>query len=159
MLNKTACLALVMICSSLLLCIANTSLWAQSSQLSAITFKDQENVEKVIRKYINALEKKDYAIVWELTSSDGKKVYPKSEFIKKDWGINFVKLINMRRCLISASGFTFEVPKDTPTICFSVTLNIKASPDTAWENGLNDRLVDVVKEKGTWRINGLNTGP
>jgi len=67
----------------------------------------------------------------------------------------------MRRCIIDEeSGFSYDVPENTPTICFEVKLEIKPEPDTAWDKGMNWRLVNVVKEDdGRWRINGLATGP
>ena len=73
--------------------------------------------------------------------------------------MNSVKLISTKRCLVLPSEFTFNVPKDIPTICFSVSLDIRPTSHTAWENGLNERLLDVVRENGVWKINGLNTGP
>jgi len=138
------------------------SLWSQSRvQTAAITFDDQRKVEHVIHTYFKAIENNDYATAWNLTSSAAQKEYPKSLAITEHWGLKSVKLISLKRCLglDSPSGFTFDVPKDTPTICFSVSLDIRPAAHTAWHNGINDRLVDVVRENGEWRINGLNTGP
>ncbi len=152
----------LMIPITLVLWIMSTStslLWSQPRvQTAAITFDDQNKVEHLIRTYFKAIELKDYATAWDLTSSDAKKEYSKSQALKEHWGLKSIKLISMKRCL-GLPDFTFNVPKDTPTICFSVSLDIGPAPGTAWENGLNERLVDVVRDNGEWRINGLNTGP
>jgi len=158
--NRTAKLKVIIIFMVLMMSTSTSNLWSQSRvQPSTITFEDQRSIEHLIRTYFTAIENKDYAQAWNLTSSDAKKEYPKSEAIREHWGLNSVKLISIKRCLILPSEFTFDVPKDTPTKCFSVSLDIKPSSNTAWNNGLNERLVDVVKENGEWRIKGLNTGP
>jgi len=137
-----------------------TKLWAQvKAQIPDITFEDQRNVETLIKTYFKAIENRDYAEAWELTSSYAKTRYPKSRAIREHWRLRSLKLISMKRCLILPEGCTFDVPQNAPTICFLVTLDIRPSPDSAWDNGLNDRFVDVVKEDDQWRINALNTGP
>ncbi len=126
-----------------------------------ITFRDQKEVELLIKNYFEALEKGDDLRARQLTSSKEKKKYTKSKTVKEYFGIKSVKLVGMRRCIIDEeSGFSYDVPENTPTVCFEVKLQIKPEPNIPWEEGINWRLVNVVKEDdGRWRIDGLATGP
>jgi hypothetical protein len=126
-----------------------------------ITFKDQKEVELLIKNYFEALEKGDDLRARALTSSKENKLHPKSKTIKQYMGIKSVKLVGMRRCIIDEeSGYSDNVPENIPTVCFEVKLEIKPEPDTPWDNGINWLFVNVIKEDdGQWRINGLGTGP
>jgi hypothetical protein len=133
------------------------------------TFEDQKQVEKLIRQFFNFLENKDYAYAWELVSSEQKKTDSKENAIKYHWGLESVKFVSMKgyippRKFVTGDIETWEpiseVPPNTPTVSFVVTLEVQPDFNGAWNKGLNDRFVDVVKEAdGNWRINGLATGP
>lgn len=128
-------------------------------QLNTVTFDDQKQVEEVIREYFSALEKRDYSTAWELTSSKQKKEYPKEDALKNHWGVESIKLVSMKGYLPS-KGVVDAVPPNVPVIWFIVTLDIQPTPDNAWNKGINDRFVNVVKDDdGKWRIDGLATGP
>jgi hypothetical protein len=130
----------------------------QGNRDSKITFEDQKQVEFIIRTYFKLLENKEYGSAWELTSNKLKAQYPKSDALEKHFGLESIKLINIKRCLMWPC--TFEVPEDVPTTCFAVEIDVQPSLGSTWENGINQRFVDIVKESdGQWRINGLNTGP
>lgn len=129
----------------------------------SITFDDQKQVEQLIKTYFNAIDKKDYTTVWELTSIYVKKKYPESEASKFNWGMASVKLISMKGYLppTATSDFTWDVPANTPIVTFYVTLDIKPSSTApGWDEGINRRFVAVVKENDRkWKINGLTTSP
>jgi hypothetical protein len=126
-----------------------------------ITFKDQKEVELLIKNYFEALEKGDDLRARALTSSKENKLHPKSKTIKQYMGIKSVKLVGMKRCIIDEeTGYSDNVPENIPTVCFKVKLEIKPEPDTPWDKGVNWLFVNVVKEDDRqWRINGLGTGP
>lgn len=128
-------------------------------QSKTITFDDQKQVEEVIRGYFSALEKKEYSTAWELTSSEQKKEYTKEDALKNHWGLESIKLVSMKGYLPS-NGVVDAVPSNIPTIWFIATLDIQPTPDNAWNKGVSDRFVNVVKDSdGKWRIDGLATGP
>jgi len=125
-----------------------------------ITFDDQRQVESLIKDYFTAIERKDYAYAWELTSTEQKESYTREMALNEHWGIETLKFISLEGYLprrISSSG---KVLPNTPTVWFNVTFEIEPSPNTAWgPKGKTGRFVDVVKGiDGIWRINGLNTG-
>lgn len=125
-----------------------------------ITVEDQEQVEQLIKAYFTALEKKDYAVAWELTSSEKKKIYSKEDALKSHWGLDSIKFISLKGYYPSKYSAVGDVPTNTPTIWFTATIEIEPSPNTAWNKGLNGRFVNVVKDiEGKWRIDGLATGP
>lgn len=126
-----------------------------------ITFDDQTQVEKLIKDYFVAIERKDYGAAWELASLEQKKTYTREIALKEHWGIESLKFISMQGCLPPKISKTGEVPPNIPTIWFSVTFEIDSSPNSAWTpwKGRTARYVDVVKcTDGKWTINGLNTG-
>ena len=125
-----------------------------------ITFDDQKQVEQLIKEYFTDLEKKDYSSAWELTSSEQKNTYTKENAIKEHWGVESIKLISMKGYFPPQLSATGDVPRNVPTVWFSVTFDIEPSPNTAWSKGLNERFVNVVKDSdGKWRIDGLATSP
>lgn len=131
-----------------------------SDQLKTLTFNDQIQVEEIIREYFSALEKKDYSTAWELTSSEQKKVYSKEEALKNHWGLESIKLLSMKGYMPSEKYAVDSVPPNTPTIWFTVTLDIQPTPNSAWNKGVNVPFVNVVKNSnGKWKIDGLATGP
>jgi hypothetical protein len=126
-----------------------------------ITFDDQRQVEKLIKDYFTAIERKDYASAWELTSPEQKKTYPREAALKEHWGIDSLKFISMQGYLPPKISKTGEVPLNIPTIWFGVIFEIEPSPNSPWTpwKGRTGRYVDVVKDTdGKWSINGLNTG-
>lgn len=128
-------------------------------QPAGITFDDQRQVEKLIKDYFGAIEKKDYATAWELTSQQQKNSYSKSDAINNHWGIESLKFISMKGYLPTATAVTEDVPPNTPTVWFIVTFDVKPSSNTAWGTGITSRYVDVVKDgDGKWEIDGLATG-
>lgn len=94
------------ILSFCVLSILYSNSWAQfKAQPSAVTFEDQGNVEKLIQAYFKAIENRNYAKAWELTSSSAKKDYPKAQAIREHWGLQSLKLISIKRCLILPEGY------------------------------------------------------
>ncbi len=131
----------------------------QSSQPENIASQDQTEVEQLIKSYFRYLEQKNYAAAWELMSSNSQKYYPEEEAIKNHFGIESLKLISIktykRSDLLKINGN----PPNTPNIIYEVELNIVPSQQSAWNNGINERYVGVVKENGEWKISGLATSP
>jgi hypothetical protein len=126
-----------------------------------INFDDQRKVEKLIKDYFIAIERKDYASAWELTSPELKNTYPREMAIKEHWGIESLKFISMQGYLPPKISKTGEVPPNIPTVWFGVTFEIEPSPNSTWSpwKGRTARYVEVVKDTdGKWTINGLNTG-
>lgn len=134
-----------------------------------ITFEDQKQVEQLITDYFKLLESKNYSTAWELLSPEQKKTYSKEDAIKSHWGIEAVKFISIKGYLppgrIVKDGAEIwtpmsEVPPNTPTVSFMVTFDMKASADTAWNDGQQTRFVNAVKDSsGKWKIDGMATGP
>jgi hypothetical protein len=134
-----------------------------------ITFEDQKQVEQLIKDYFKLLENKNYSAAWELLSPDQKNTYSKDDAIKTHWGIEAVKLISIKGYLaprrIVKDGIEIwtpmsEVTPVTPTVSFMVTFEMKASSDTAWNDGKQTRFVNVVKDSSDrWKIDGMATGP
>ncbi|NLA86211.1 MAG: hypothetical protein GX847_02795 [Clostridiales bacterium] len=138
-------------------------------QLEDITLDDQAQVEALITAYFGALEQKDYAAAWELMSSNRQgKGYPKEPSISEGGRIGDIKLVSMEGYLppyIARNLPPYEfkmadVPADTPTVWFLVKPDVQSAAGFEWENGINERFVNVAKETdGTWRIDSLATGP
>lgn len=127
-----------------------------------ITFEDQKQVEKLIKDYFKAIERKDYASAWELTSPEQKKEYTKEITLKEHWGIESLKFIAIEGYLPERISKTLEVLPNTPTVWFKANFEIEPTVDgmAGWgPKGKTARYVDVVKGiDGIWSINGLATG-
>jgi hypothetical protein len=125
-----------------------------------ITFEDQKQVEKLIKDYFAAIERKDYASAWELTSPEQKKDYTKEVALNEHWGIESLKFISIEGYLPVRISNTMEMLPNTPTVWFKATFQIESSPNTAWgPKGKTARYIDVIKgTDGRWSINGLATG-
>jgi hypothetical protein len=121
----------------------------------SITKEDENAVHDLIAAYFKAIENKDYSTAWEMVSSEMKKGYTKNDAIQKHFGIESLKLISIQTYLRP------QEPKENenkPTIHFVVKLDI-VNKDGAWDKGINERFVGVVKEQGQWKISALATSP
>lgn len=136
--------------------------------LEDITVEDQEQVRTLISNYFSALEQKDYAAAWQLMSSKQQEIYPEGQAVKEGWGLDEIRLVSVKgylppyiaECLPPFEFKVTAVPDGTPTIWFVVELEVKPMENSAWETGINDRFVNVTQEAdGSWRIDGLATGP
>jgi hypothetical protein len=116
------------------------------------TQEDLKQIEGLIASYFKALEKEDYDEAWKLKSIVSKAEFSKSDAIKAKFGLEAIRLISVEHIQDD-----LHCPSN---LCFMVLLDIIPAPHSAWEKGLNKRLVDVIRgSDGQWRINGLNTGP
>ncbi len=116
------------------------------------TQDDLKQIEELIKAYFKALERGDYSGAWKLRSSESKAGYSESDAIKTNFGLEAIKLISVNHV-----HDNLHCPSD---LCFMVWLDVVPAPHSAWEKGLNERSVEVMRESdGQWRINSLNTGP
>jgi hypothetical protein len=120
---------------------------------TAATKEDENAVHDVIAAYFKAIENKDYSTAWEMISSEMKKGYTKNDAIQKHFGVKSLKLISIQTYLRPQ-----EPKENKPTIHFVVKLDI-VNKDGAWDKGINERFVRVVKDQGQWKISALATSP
>lgn len=129
-----------------------------------ITFEDQKEVEELLKSYYKALEKKDFEAAFECLS---KKNMPPGTKVSD---IEFEQFKSLK--LISIEGYisildggvlkVFKATKDTPTVCFQVTLELEVEPEKGynWENGENVQFVVAARDSdGKWRIDHFATSP
>jgi hypothetical protein len=121
-----------------------------------ITKEDEKAVHDVIVAYFKAIENKDYSTAWEIFSSEMKKSSTKNDANQNHFGIESIKLISIQTYLRPQEAKENE---NKPTINFEVKLDIVPNQQGAWDKGINERFVGVVKEQGQWKINALATSP
>ncbi len=124
-----------------------------------VTLDDERQVEELIRTYFDAMERGDWGAAWDLETSSQQAWSTRADYVATQGGLESVKLLSVKAYLPPPAP-TWDVPPDTPTVNFMVTLEVKPKPNTAWgPGGVVERFVGVQKENGKWYISGLATSP